>query len=234
MAYVYRHIRLDKNEPFYIGVGHLHSDDHYKRKGRTYGRNDIWKKIANKTKYSIEIILDDLTYEDALQKEIEFIKLYGRINTETGTLANLTEGGEGNMNCIASKETREKLSKVWKGRKQTPEHIKNKSAALIGKKRPDCVIDKMRKTLTGRKLSEDHKVSISISLQGDKNPFYGKHHSEETLKLISKQVIDEETGIIYISIKEAASCLNLCYGVLKRRLSGKVKNTTTLRYYINQ
>jgi hypothetical protein len=28
MAYVYRHIRLDKNEPFYIGVG---SDSNYSR-----------------------------------------------------------------------------------------------------------------------------------------------------------------------------------------------------------
>jgi hypothetical protein len=28
MAYLYRHIRLDKNEPFYIGIG---SDKQYKR-----------------------------------------------------------------------------------------------------------------------------------------------------------------------------------------------------------
>jgi hypothetical protein len=28
MAYLYRHIRHDKNEPFYIGIG---SDNNYKR-----------------------------------------------------------------------------------------------------------------------------------------------------------------------------------------------------------
>ena len=36
MGYIYRHIRLDTNEVFYIGVGGLLSDDNH-RKG--YKRN---------------------------------------------------------------------------------------------------------------------------------------------------------------------------------------------------
>ena len=49
MAYVYRHIRLDKNEPFYIGIG---SDNNYKRANQTNGgrRNNIWEKIFSKRK----------------------------------------------------------------------------------------------------------------------------------------------------------------------------------------
>jgi hypothetical protein len=42
MAYVYRHIRLDKNEPFYIGIG---KDDYssFKRAYHTGNkRNKIW------------------------------------------------------------------------------------------------------------------------------------------------------------------------------------------------
>ena len=37
----------------------------------------------------------------------------------------------------------------------------------------------------GRKLTQKHKDNISKSLKGDKNPFYGKHHTEETKKKIS-------------------------------------------------
>ena len=43
MAFVYRHIRLDKNEPFYIGIG--------KKIYRAYsmkGRNKYWLRIINK------------------------------------------------------------------------------------------------------------------------------------------------------------------------------------------
>jgi len=73
MAYVYRHIRLDKNEPFYIGIG---SDITYKRANEKARRNNIWKKIVAKSDYEIEILFDDITYDEAKLKEIEFINLY--------------------------------------------------------------------------------------------------------------------------------------------------------------
>jgi len=92
MAYLYRHIRNDKNEPFYIGVGGLEEFDNYERSEFKHGRNIIWNRIINKSLFEIEIVLDDLTPEEALQKEIEFIKLYGRIDKKTGILANMTDG----------------------------------------------------------------------------------------------------------------------------------------------
>jgi len=92
MAYVYRHIRLDKNEPFYIGIG---NDNSYKRAYNKYDRNYIWKNIINKTKYKVEIILDGLSWKEACEKEKEFIEMYGRIDLKTGSLVNLTSGGDG-------------------------------------------------------------------------------------------------------------------------------------------
>ena len=56
MAYVYRHIRLDKNEPFYIGIG---SDKYYKR-ANSKDRNAFWKRIAAKTKLKVSIAEDPL------------------------------------------------------------------------------------------------------------------------------------------------------------------------------
>jgi hypothetical protein len=106
-CYVYRHIRLDKNEPFYVGIG---SDKKYYRaycKG-TRGRNPYWHRIVAKTEYEVEIVLDGLTYNEAKRKEEEFISLYGRVNNNTGILCNLTDGGEGTKGLVVSDETREK------------------------------------------------------------------------------------------------------------------------------
>lgn len=101
MAYVYRHIRLDKNEPFYIGVGQDSPSEIGKYK-RAYdkNRNSFWGRIVNRTKYEVEILIDDISYEKALEKEIEFIALYGRKNKGKGTLCNLTDGGEGVKGAI--------------------------------------------------------------------------------------------------------------------------------------
>jgi hypothetical protein len=109
MAYIYRHIRLDKNEPFYIGIG---KDDlkEFKRAHHSGNkRNKIWKAITSKTGYIVEILFDDLSWEEAKLKEIEFIKLYGRINKGNGILSNMTDGGDGSLGCTPSPETIAKI-----------------------------------------------------------------------------------------------------------------------------
>ena len=54
MAYLYRHIRLDKNEPFYIGVS-LSNDEKYTRAYDKKGRTNFWKNIA-KLGYEVDIL----------------------------------------------------------------------------------------------------------------------------------------------------------------------------------
>lgn len=93
MAYVYRHIRLDKNEPFYIGIGN--SNDNFYRAKTKAGRNSIWNKIVSKSSYKTQILFNDLTWEEACKKEKELIVLYGRIFNKTGILSNISDGGEG-------------------------------------------------------------------------------------------------------------------------------------------
>jgi hypothetical protein len=94
MAYVYTYTRLDKNEIFYIGIG---SDFKYKRAKNLSSRTDYFKKIINKSKYKLDIVFDDLTWEEACLKEIELIALYGRKDLKTGSLVNFTEGGDGRL-----------------------------------------------------------------------------------------------------------------------------------------
>ena len=126
MAYVYRHIRLDKNEPFYIGIG---SDNSYNRayqKSKTK-RSEFWHNIASKG-YDVEILMDNLTWEQACEKEKEFISIYGRKDLGQGSLVNLTNGGEnppihiGNTNPMKRIENKEKVANKRKGMSFTNEH----------------------------------------------------------------------------------------------------------------
>jgi len=142
MAYVYRHIRLDKNEPFYIGIGH----NDYRRSRSKRSRNSMWNNIVLKTDYEVEIILDNLTWDEACEKEKEFISIYGRRDLKTGILCNMTEGGEGTIGRKFSEINREELinrnignvyGKLNKGRKQSEETKKNISLGLLGRRYPN-------------------------------------------------------------------------------------------------
>ena len=115
---VYRHIRLDKNMPFYIGIT---SDS--KRPNNKKDRSSFWKSIVNKTEYIVEIIFENLTKEQAIEKEVEFIKLYGRVDLGNGVLCNMTCGGEGTgkLNSSLEEERRRKIKQSLTGRKHSVE-----------------------------------------------------------------------------------------------------------------
>ena len=120
--YLYRHIRLDTGEPFYIGIGTKNKkQQEYYRANSKYKRNSFWKNITNKTDYEIEILLESNDYEFIKQKEIEFIALYGRRDLGKGTLVNMTDGGDGMVGLIQSEESINKRRKKLKGRKQSKE-----------------------------------------------------------------------------------------------------------------
>jgi hypothetical protein len=152
---VYRHIRLDKNEVFYIGIGRDN------RPYMTNGRNRFWKNIVKKTEWKAEILFDDLTWEQACEKEKEFIKIYGRRDLKKGPLCNLTDGGEGVNGRIVSEEVKTKISLKNTGKKRTEEQknkqslskkelFKNKeNHPSFGKKRFDA--DTLREIAIGRK-----------------------------------------------------------------------------------
>ena len=163
MAYIYRHIRLDKNEPFYIGIG---SDSGYRAKD-SKKRNKIWKDIAKKTQYEIEILFDDLTWDQACAKEIEFIELYGRICNGTGCLANLSLGGEGYLDPPAN--VREKLSKSklgsknpMFGKKPTEEHLDRLKIARAGK--APVPARPLIHTVTGRLFKNVHEAAQELGI----------------------------------------------------------------------
>ena len=171
MSYVYRHIRLDKNEPFYIGIG---SDEKYKRAFTNDSRNKIWKSITSRTNYEVEILFDNLSWEDACKKEIEFIDLYKR-KCDNGILANLSKGGEGGASGFKrTQENKDKIAKFNKG-KIKDKYIGEKiSSKLKGIKRDEAFKNKLSNRMKGNKytlglkISDVHKAKISLANKGVK------------------------------------------------------------------
>jgi len=216
MAYLYRHLRKDTMQPFYIGIG---SGKNYSRAKEKRYRNNLWHKIVNKAGYQVQILLDDLSWEEAIEKEKEFIALYGRINTRDGILCNMTDGGEGMLGNLVSDETRKKLS----NRVFTDEHRKNMSESAKGNK--NCL---------GRKLSEKTKLKISDGNKRKKMPEEAKQKISESLvgnkNAKTKKVINIETNKEYLSLKQMCDENSLSYSTMKQRFSGRLKNNTLWRY----
>lgn len=117
--YLYRHIRLDKNEPFYIGIGTKSEQDlkygYYGRASAKHVDNNIWLKIVAKTEWKWEILLESEDRKFIEQKEIEFISIYGRKCDNKGSLSNLTLGGESNLGYKFTDEQQKKISDAQRG-----------------------------------------------------------------------------------------------------------------------
>ena len=146
MAYLYRHIRLDKNEPFYIGIG-SDEEGRYERAQSEESRTEYWHNIANKAGYEVEVILYDLTWEEACEKEKEFIKLYGRKDLKEGTLVNMTNGGQGTPGYKHSADTKEKC----------------RAAAITQKS-----------NIRGTEEYEEVRLKKSLASKGQRNSCFGK------------------------------------------------------------
>jgi hypothetical protein len=140
MAYVYKHIRKDTNEVFYIGIGKTK-----RRLTNRHGRNDRWTKLVNKVGFVAEIIEDGLDWDAACEMEKKLIKQYGRADLGEGKLVNMTDGGDGINNYSHSDETKKKMSNRM-GR------------SMKGELNPQF----------GKPLSEEHKLKISLSKSGRK------------------------------------------------------------------
>jgi hypothetical protein len=190
--YVYRHIRDDKNEIFYIGIGKTKK---YKRAYSKSRRNQHWINIIRKTTYKVEIILDNLTFDEAELREKELIKFYGRKDIGSGILVNMTDGGGGKINTKLSEETKKKISESHKGKKISEETKK-----------------KMSEANKGKRVSEENKRKMSVLRKGVKRSEEYIAKMKEINKLnFSKKIICIETSIIYNSIKEASELLNIDY-----------------------
>ena len=197
--YLYRYVRKDNNQVFYVGIGtkrvkrnYTSHQNEYERAYTLKNRNTHFLNIVKKIDYEVEIMLESDSQEYIKDKEKEFILLYGRADIDGGTLTNQTDGGDGhfNMNII----NRNKLIKLAKerftGKKQTPEHIKKRICNRIGKKMSDETMQKRTKT---------RKENAIIR---------GYYISPEKIEKESKPILQFDMG--YNLIKEWKSISDAC------------------------
>ena len=102
-VYVYRDPRLSKNnQPVYVGKGAGDRDlSHWSRGSHNKPFQDFISHLKQRGLVATcQRVFETEDEAEAFAKEIELIALYGRRNLKTGTLFNLTDGGEGGSGTI--------------------------------------------------------------------------------------------------------------------------------------
>ncbi len=240
--YVYRHRRLDNFSIFYVGIG---KSANFFRAHSKSQRSVWWKNIIKSNEYSVEVLYQYLSKEEACELEVLLISEYKRKDCCGGTLVNMTDGGEGSSGHLHSEESKKKISNSNRGKHS----FFGEDNHNFGKKRSIEANSKQGETMRGKKRTEDSKKKQSETVkkqyeEGKVHPQLGSKKTEEQLQKISeytsgsnnpraKKVIDTETGIVYGCIKEAAEYLCINSGTLRSYLNpnNNNKNKTNLKYY---
>jgi hypothetical protein len=124
-VYVYRDPRpLKKDQPVYVGKGTGDRDlSHWSRGSHNKPFQDFISHLKQRGLVAVcERVFETEVEAEAFAKEIEPIALYGRRNTGTGTLFNLTDGGEGASGAIRSEAEKAHLRGESLDKWQRPEY----------------------------------------------------------------------------------------------------------------
>lgn len=167
---VYIHLEADTFKPFYVGIGNT------RRPYRTTQRSQFWHNVTKKHGFVVDIICDRLTWCDATEWEILFVRHYGRRNNSTGILVNQTKGGDGRIGCDP-----------WnKGIPCTEQRRKNISKAKLGKTMSEIAKSNMKgRTPWNKGLTKetDSRVNVSIFTREKMSKAHtGTFQAEETIR----------------------------------------------------
>lgn len=219
--FIYLHRRPDTGEVFYVGKGSRTPKKAYGRSHSGENRNPMWRRIVEKCggRFDVEVLVDFFTEADAFTMERALIQHFGRRNQGLGSLANMTDGGEGTVGRIVQPETIERYRRATAG--MMPRHP-------LG-------------PMLGRKHTAAARAAISAASSGENNPMFGQRHGPGYRAKVAgvlnagsqkkaRRVVDTATGIEYRSARTAALALGYNPATLKHWLSGKYANKSTARY----
>lgn len=190
--YVYLHKTADGNIPFYIGKGCNH------RAWKFTKRNNWWNNIVKKHGIIVEILQGNIIESEAYLLEKILIELYKSMGH---TLCNIGEGGIASVGVKGKKKPDgfgKKVSDRLVGKPKSAEHRASMSLAMTGRSSPmkgksqnlsieqRTTLSETTKLLWKTDRYRNAVISSLKKLVGDKNSFFGKHHTEET-KEINRQ-----------------------------------------------
>ena len=131
-VYVYRDPRPSKNnQPVYVGKGTGDRDlSHWSKGSHNKPFQDFISHLKQRGFVApCQRVLETESEAEAFAKEVELIALYGRRNMNTGTLFNLTDGGEGATGAVRSAAEKEVLRIDSLDKWQRPEYREKVVAA---------------------------------------------------------------------------------------------------------
>lgn len=206
MILVYLHRKKGNGEVFYVGIGTM------TRAYSNHGRNKFWHRTVKKYGYDVEIVMQNISWQQACQIEILLIAQYGRRDLDEGTLVNLTDGGDGTFGYKYTDEQRKAITLYRTGTHRTEETKMKMSKAAMGN-----TVNK------GVKKSDEHRRKISEAHKKlNENPDFrkvksdalkGYKQSEEHASVRRKPVVQyTKDGVklkVWKSLQEASDQLGI-------------------------
>ena len=218
-------------EPFYVGKGTgKRMTTHFlpcELKRNTPKVNKI-KKIMQTGIIPFAIkISTQISKEEANNFEMVLIKSIGRKDLNRGSLANLTDGGDGGNGMVCSSELRAYFSQIRKGVSHAPPTQKTRqkiSASLIGRKvnLPESIRQEK-----SERMIRYNKSRVS-PWKGERNPNFGRGKGETNPNASHSFLIKNPEGHIYFvkkgTLKQFSLSLGLGEGKALRDCAWRFKN----------
>lgn len=205
-GYVYLTTNL-VNGKKYVGAHRSSTfDESYKGSGKV-----LWRAI-NKygwDNFKTEILKWCYSKEELFQEE--FFEIERRDAVRSREYYNMMPGGRGgdNKTTLTPEEHQRYIQKIKdsKNRPRTQKevaHMERLHQLQVGHPRSDESKQKSSESNRGQVRSEEAKHHMSRShadFKGERNPFYSKHHSEESRRKISQNNARSHQGKIWITNK---------------------------------
>lgn len=233
--YVYRHIDLINNIPFYIGMGTDTVQYQYARSKKKTKRSNEWKNYVKSINYNyrIDILFESNCEDIIIQKEKEFISIYGRKDIGTGTLLN-KDNGKGkrqlSTKSFDSMISKQRCKKVivydFEGNKLKVCNRSIEASEYTGvsyNSVKQCLMKKHKQSKGFRFLYENEEVSKLDKIE------YKKFNRNTSVKCTN---IKTNESIIFNSLTEASNTLNLPINTIHNNIKG-ITNLCRKTYKFN-
>ena len=212
--YVYEYIRLDTNEPFYVGKGCKN------RWCNTKQRNKYFKNIISKIPVAVHILHENLSEIEAFEYECWYINEY-KYNMSYD-LTNIIDGGEGGDTRSGNSEENIKLNKKQSISSRGMNAILNEEKV---KKIKIEILNNIDMHYIAKKYSVNYTTICKIKTC--KNWEWVCSELNNKLLTMNKdqddKIIDYYYSNPHLSMVQIGLDLNTAYGRVRKLISDKIK-----------